>query len=196
MERWYLQGHEVTYEDNGHIYTVDGKVVPSVTQILHFQFPNKYNGVDNITLMEAAKKGTAMHQAIQDYEELGIETEGIEELRNYKFIKRMFGFEFVEAEMPILLEYKGKFAAGRLDQIIRIDDKLMVNDFKRTSVLDKDYLAYQLNMYRIAYQQTYLESIDGLRATWLRKEKRKFIELPINEDLVYELLERYFKEDK
>ena len=35
----------VEFIEEGHIYLVDGVIVPSVTQILHRVFPEKYEGI-------------------------------------------------------------------------------------------------------------------------------------------------------
>lgn len=105
------KAHLLTFEEEGHIYRVDGKRVPSITQVIKINHPDKYKDVDEEVLKRAARLGTEMHQAIQDYEELGLESE-LQELIGYKFLKLMYKFEFVEAEKPILIEYKGKFLLG------------------------------------------------------------------------------------
>lgn len=72
----------------------------------------------------------------------------------------------------------------------------MINDFKRYASFGKDQkedLAYQLNLYRLGYIQTYGIEAKGLRGTRLRKDVREFHELPINEEMAYELLDRYLE---
>ena len=46
MERWEINGRTLEYDDESHIYLVDGIIVPSVTQILQVRFGNKYSKVD------------------------------------------------------------------------------------------------------------------------------------------------------
>ena len=84
-------------------------------------------------------------------------------------------------------------SAGRLDLVLMMDDKTGLADIKRTSTLDKEYLAYQLNLYRIAYQQCYGVQIDFLKGLHLREDVRKFVNIPIKESLAWELIEEFQK---
>lgn len=202
-QMWFLQGHIVEYNDQEHQYFVDKEKVPSVTQVLKFRFPNKYKDVDPEILNKAAARGTRLHQIIQDYEEIGVETEDLE-LYHYKFLKKQYKFEFKAAEISILIACdvglkKPRYICGRLDQVIEIGGKLALNDFKFVSTMDaeyKEYLAYQLNMYKLGFEQTYDKKIEALYGTWLKvtptQEHRKFIELPINEKMIMDLLKEYY----
>jgi hypothetical protein len=84
-------------------------------------------------------------------------------------------------------------ACGRLDLVLTEGEKVGLGDIKRTSTLDKNYLAYQLNLYRIAYQQCYGTKIEFLRGIHLREDTRKYVNLPINENLANEALNEYLK---
>ena len=42
METWKIKGHTLEYIDEIHQYLVDGKCVPSITQILKIKFFKKY----------------------------------------------------------------------------------------------------------------------------------------------------------
>lgn len=181
-----INGHELEFIESEHIYVVDGIIVPSVTQVLEKKFGHKYDGISQKTLNAAAEKGTAVHKAIEDFERQGTESD-LPELRNYKFLKRMHKFECVANEVPVL--YFGDIVcAGRLDMVIQIDGVMGLADIKRTSTLDKEYLAYQLNIYRLAYQQSYGVPIERLYGIHLREDVRKFVPLPINEELTKQFL--------
>lgn len=188
-----LQGHEIEFIEDGHIYLCDGVIVPSVTQILKMKFGNKYNRVSEATLNAAAEKGTAVHKAIEDYCKDGTESE-LEELRNFKFLKKKYDFEVIANEVPILLydEYNDKpICAGRFDLQISKDGKMGLADIKRTATLDKEYLGYQLNIYRLAFMQCYGGSIDFLAGIHLREKTRKYVDIPINEYLIYMYLNEW-----
>ena len=196
METTEIKGGVLEYIDETHTYLYDGVVLPSITQLLKVKFGNKYNGIPKATLERAAEQGTAVHKAIEDYERDGIESD-LPELRNYKFLKKAYNFECVSNEVPVVLFWNGEaVAAGRLDLVITEGDKLGLGDIKRTSALDKNYLAYQLNLYRIAHQQCYGSEISFLRGLHLREDTRKYVTLPINENLVSEILNEYFKENE
>lgn len=197
MESWEIAGGLLEYIDETHTYIYDGVILPSITQMLKFKFGNKYNSVDEKVLKRAAEKGTAVHQAIEDYEKRNIDDETCVELRNYKFLKKQFDFKCLDNEVPIVLFYKDKpVAAGRVDLIIEDKGKVGIADIKRTSVFDKEYVAYQTNLYRLGYQQSYGIEISFLRGIHLRDKVRKYIELPIKEEMMLEFIEKYLMEEK
>jgi len=197
MESWEIAGGLLEYIDETHTYIFDGVILPSITQMLKFKFGNKYNSVDEKVLKKAAEKGTAVHQAIEDYEKRSIDDASCVELRNYKFLKKQFDFKCLDNEVPIVLFHNNKpIAAGRVDLIIEDKGKVGIADIKRTSVFDKEYVAYQTNLYRIGYQQSYGVEISFLRGIHLRDKVRKYIELPIKEDMMLEFIERYLMEEK
>ena len=186
-----VNGYELEYIHESHMYIVDGVIVPSVTQVLDCKFGKKYDFVSPQVLRRAAEKGTAVHEAIEQFERYGTESD-LKELRNYKFLKKAYGFECLENEIPVILFKNGDpVAAGRLDMVVAMNGKTGLADIKRTSTLDKNYLAYQLNMYRIAYQQSYGVQIDLLRGIHLREDTRRFVDIPIKENIVWEVLEEW-----
>ena len=188
-----IRGREVEYIDDGHIYLVDGIVVPSITQILKHRFGKKYDFVNSDVLKKAADKGTAVHEAIEMWCREGIPSD-LPEVRNFEFLKKKYGFEVVENEVPVILERDGEpIAAGRLDLVLKMDGHIGGADIKRTSSLDKEYVAYQLNLYRIAYRQCYGVEWEFLRAVHLREDVRKFVVLPINEKMAWKLVDEYME---
>ena len=194
MQSIEIKGGVLEYIDETHTYIYDGVVLPSITQILKVKFGGKYDGIPRETLERAAEQGTAVHKAIEDYEQHGIESE-LPELRNYKFLKRAYNFECIANEVPVVLFRNDEaVACGRLDLVLTEGEKVGLGDIKRTSTLDKNYLAYQLNLYRIAYQQCYGTEIAFLRGIHLREDTRTYINLPINENLANEAINEFMKE--
>ncbi len=197
IETWEIAGGLLEYIDESHTYLFDGVILPSITQILKIKFGNKYTGVSKEILEKASKRGNAVHEAIENYEKNNIETSGIKELRNYKFLKNKFNFECLGNEVPIVLFLEGvPISAGRIDLILKENEKIGIGDIKRTSVFDKEYVAYQTNLYRIGYQQTYGVEISFLKGLHLREDIRKYIDLPINEEMSLELVKKYLEKNK
>ena len=96
--------------------------------------------------------------------------------------------------MPIVLFYNGEpVSAGRIDLILKEGENVGIGDIKRTSVFDKEYVTYQTNLYRIGYQQTYNQEVTFLKGLHLRDKIRKYIDLPINEELPMNLVKKYLK---
>ena len=195
METWEINGHYLEFDEEGHTYICDGVVVPSVTTILKAMFDD-YAHVSRSVLEQAREKGTALHEAIEIYEKTGKESD-LKEFKNYLFLKRHFGFKNISNELPIIYEEDGRVLfAGRLDQIIEKDGKLGINDFKRVSAPNKEKNAYQLNLYKLAYEQSYQKQINNLSFMQLREDTRRYYPLPIDEEATRNLLKNYYQENK
>lgn len=195
IESWEIAGGLLEYIDESHTYVYDGVILPSITQILKTKFGKKYENVSQKVLNNAATKGTNVHKAIEDYEQRNIDDTSCEELRNYKFLKKQFKFECLDNEVPIVLFIDHKpVCAGRIDLILKENDDIGIGDIKRTSVFDKEYVSYQTNLYRIGYQQCYGVKISFLKGVHLREKVRKYINLPIKEEMALELVINYLNE--
>lgn len=187
-----IAGHTLEYFDDEHLYLVDGLEVPSVTQILKIKFGNKYAGVSSAVLKKAAEAGNAVHDAIYNLCKTGEYTD-LPEVRNFIFLRKQYKFEVLANEVPIILFFNDEpIAAGRLDMVLMSEDRELGGaDIKRTSVLDKNYLAYQLNIYRIAYRQCYGLEWEFLKALHLREDVRKYVDVPIDENLAWQLIHEW-----
>ena len=198
MQAWNIKGYTLEYDDDTHTYIVDGVIVPSVTQILGVKFGNKYAGVDHATLERAASRGTAIHEAIEKYckgDETQIE---VKEVRNFRFLINYHVLNVLENETPVIIAKDGTpIAAGRLDLILKdVNEERTIADIKTTSTLDKEYLAYQLNLYRIGYMQSYGIDITQLYGIHLREDKRKLIKIPINARAAWDIIAEYERSKK
>ena len=186
-----IKGYTLEFYEDEHIYLVDGVIVPSITQILKQKFGRKYEGVSKATLERASENGTAIHDAIERFCRFG-EASDLPEVRNFKFLRKQYGFDVLENETPVILFLNDEpISAGRLDMVIKLGNQIGGADIKRTSTLDKEYLAYQLNLYRIAYRQCYGVEWEFLRGIHLRENVRKFVNIPINEDLAWQLVHEW-----
>ena len=120
----------IEFIDEPHIYLVNGVITPSVSEILHFIFPNKYKGVNRKILNKKAEYGTTIHESIEMYE-ANIKTMSIEEafnvtiqakelsyiqeasLRQYLKLKNRYEIDVIEQETMIQFEQKYQRAACR-----------------------------------------------------------------------------------
>lgn len=196
METWNIKDHTLEYIDETHTYLVDGLIVPSITQILKIKFGNKYDGVSDKVLNRAAERGTIVHSAIEKLCKNG-EVSDLKEVRNFMFLQKQYKFNVIDNEVPIILFKDNEpIAAGRLDLVLSIDGVTGGGDIKRTSVLDKEYLAYQLNLYRIGYRQCYDIEWNFLKGLHLREDVRKFVNIPINEQMAWKLVEDYLRRNE
>ena len=75
--------------------------------------------------------------------------------------------------------------------VMQMDGKTGGADIKATATLDKVYLSYQLNLYRIAYSQCYGITWSFLKGIHLKDSKRKLVDIPVNEKLALQVMEDY-----
>jgi hypothetical protein len=191
METYKINNYTLEYDDESHTYIVDGVIVPSVTQIISAKFGNKYAGVDRSTLERAASRGTAIHKAIEDFCKTG-KDDGTKELHNFNFLMTYYEARVVENEIPIIIiNGDTPIAAGRLDLLLDINGDYAIADIKTTATLDKDYLTYQLNLYRLGYSQSYGILAGELYGVHLKNDKRKLVKIPVNEGIAWEIIDEY-----
>lgn len=170
----------IEFLEEPHIYLVDGVVVPSVSEILHFIFPNKYKGVNKAVLNKKAQYGTTIHESIEMYE-ANIKTMTMEEAFNVtvqakelnyiqeaslrQYVKLKNRYKIIVLEQEMMIKYK-KCYAGRFDMVANVDGEISLCDIKTTAELDKEYLSWQLSYYELATGKTF----DKLFAIWLPKK--------------------------
>ena len=170
----------IEFLEEPHIYLVNGVITPSVSQILHFIFPDKYKGVDKRILNRKAEYGTKIHESVEMYEN-NILTMTLDEafcitvqaqelnyiqeasLRQYVKLKNEYQINVLEQEQ--MIQYKGKYA-GRFDMIAKIKNEKSLCDIKTTAELDKEYLSWQLSYYELAMGKEFKK----LYAIWLPKK--------------------------
>lgn len=192
MERWQIAGREVEYYEDGHIYLVDGVRLPSITGMLRMRFGGKYAGVSPETLRRAADRGTQVHAAIEAWVKTGAEAD-LPELRGFRWLTERAGFTPIRSEVPLVLcDQRGTaIACGRCDLVMRKGADLCGADIKRTSAFDREYVAAQLNLYRIAYRQSWGEEWTRLYGLHLREWMRRLIEVPINEAWAWDYIDEW-----
>ena len=190
MELFKLKVGDLEYYDDEHVYLFNGVMLPSVTQIIDKKF-NDYADVPKDVLNRAAERGTKVHKQIENYCKSGVD-DGSTAVRHFKFLQNQYGFEVLDNEMPLVI-FKDDIpvACGRLDMTIEMNGTVGIADIKTCSVLNKEKIAYQLNMYRIGLMQSYGVDAQFLKIIHIRDDKRKFIDMPINEAETYKLIEEY-----
>lgn len=155
--------------EESHTYVKDGVILPSVSDILAFIFPDKYEGVPRTILDKKAGFGTTVHSAVEAYESVGWvpmpEMNFIEEeaLNQYIKLKEKYRIEVVSQE--VMVSFLNIYA-GRYDMTANINGYNSLADIKTTATLDEEYLSWQLSFYELATGQTF----EKLYAIWLPKK--------------------------
>jgi len=190
---------KIEFISEGHLYLYCGMIIPSVSDILAFIFPNKYKDVPDYILQNKAEYGSLVHELVEQLEN----GKTIEELKqDYEFnyiveasleqhlrLKKEYEIETISQEEMVC--YKGLYA-GRYDSEAMIKRELSLVDRKTTAELDEEYLSWQLSYYELAKGKRYKK----LYVEWLpKKGLGKIVEIKrkSKKELI-EMLEKYFKE--
>lgn len=131
---------EFLFEESTHTYTLDGVVIPSVTEICAPITCGKYPPVG--VVQQAAARGTRVHElcALYDMDALPdeIEAELVGYVKAWAAFCRDYKPVWTHIELPLYGEIDtGLPFAGTLDRIGEIDGRTRVVDIKTTASLDR-----------------------------------------------------------
>ena len=158
-----MKQSNVIFDPINHTYiTPEGKSLSGITGMLSRQlFPNKYSAVPEGVLQKAAERGTAIHEDcrnVDEWDNLPQTKEGV----LYKELREREGI------LPIANEFivsDNKHFATAIDIV---DTEFNLYDIKTTSVLDHDYLSWQLSINAYLFEVQNGFSAGDLYAIWLR----------------------------
>lgn len=169
----------IDFLEEEHVYLLDGVIIPSVSEILHFIFPDKYKNINLSILNKKAEYGAKVHEAIECLEK-GQQMPSLDlnqefSLRQYLRLKEKNDIKVKVQEQ--IIHYKSEYA-GRFDMIATINNELCLCDIKTTATLDEEYLSWQLSFYELAFKSMYGTGFEKLYAIWLpKKDYGKLIEI-------------------
>ena len=144
---------EVEFDEERHEYKVGGRTLPSVTTLMQPLSSAYYGDVDEKTLNRAAERGTAIHNAIENYVKYGIEDIS----REYEGYFRAFKL-WLEENSPVILGtecriyHKVYRYAGTCDMPCIIKGLKILVDFKSSSTIIPVLTGVQLEGYDRAYE--------------------------------------------
>ena len=145
---------DIEFIEDTHTYLADGVIIPSVSEIIRFRFPDAYEGVPERVLKKKASYGTKVHDYIERFIRGEFTLDELEKKRidpdikiaveQFEIIRKTWAFSVKDMEQ--IVSYQGRYA-GMYD-ILTIDNYLV--DLKTTHILHEDWLALQLGLYQMA----------------------------------------------
>lgn len=173
----------IEFNSDLHQYTVDGKILPSVSEIIKRILPGQYDSIPEFVLQKAAEFGTDVHSMIEIYNEHGLYLPAEDDRKNHcldEWIRLKEGITIKSSEM--MVNYKDIYC-GTFDALAEIDGQTVLMDYKTTSKVHTEHLTLQLNLYRLAYENLYKRKVDRLIGVWLPKTaKGKLVECDLIPD--------------
>ena len=144
---------ELDFNEENHVYRLNGVIIPSVSKIIEPISMATYGSVDPVVLQNAANRGTAVHKAIEWYNDIGV-MDIQSDLMGYgdayvQWFKK-HNPEIRHSEFRVyhkLMRY-----AGTVDCLAMVGGELWLIDYKTSyKVVDKNY-RLQLEAYSQALQ--------------------------------------------
>lgn len=193
MSDWNTK--EIEFIEETHQYLVNGILTPSVTTIIKWLYPYKYEGIPLSILKNKAEFGNKVHEAIELHTKgINKQLSPLEELsfNEYLKIKEKFNINPVINEKAVSYKYK---YAGRLDMIADVNYTRCLIDIKTTAKVETELLEWQLGMYKLALEEEGIK-IGYCYCLWLpKKSKGEFIKIfPKSKKQIEDMMERYEQE--
>ena len=161
---------ELSFDEVKHIYKLNGEVSPSASAIMKPLSSALYKEVNETFLNAAAERGTAVHNAIENYVKFGIK-DIAPEYKGY-----FIAFEnWWKENNPICLAtecrtyHKLLRYAGTADMPVVLGSKRILVDFKTSATVNKMLTGVQLEAYAKAYESHQI-SFDGKAVLHLTKD--------------------------
>lgn len=200
------------FYDEGHIYELDGKQIPSVSELSRFANREIYNNdISKYVLDKACERGTAIHKASEELDRIGkcdISPEYAEYINAYIKFRKDFNIkEYLYIEKPFATKHLGY--AGTLDRVYVIDDDfikavkkhckadisnckgmLAIIDLKSSSQVKKQLAQIQLPAYSYLLEENIPDNqVAFLGILHLKKDgKYKLTKYEDNPELLYACL--------
>ena len=160
---------EIKFDENLHKYTVDGKEVISVTQLLQkHKITPSYDAVDKELLRVASERGTLIHEEVEKWIKEGETgfTEEAEYICEYLEDDAFYGSEIISEQMVA-----NDVVAGRFDLLYpNGGHKLVLADIKTGNTKHLFGWSWQLSLYKYLYERMYDKKIEYLKILWTHDE--------------------------
>ena len=165
---------EISFEEKGHIYSVNGEIASiSVTELLakHGLAPN-YKGTSKEKLKESAELGKAVHKDLEDVLNIASYEPKTEQGKHFaEWVKE--NLDCGVGEQVLGYEHDGLIIAGTADVMaIGKDRTLIIADHKNTAKFHREYVSWQVSLLDYFARKLGKEKINGKLLNW--KGAKKF----------------------
>ena len=170
------------YDEENHKYYVNGEEKPSVTDIASPISFERLNALQQSLLDRARQRGSRCHELFEEYLIYGeldvdtIETEYIPYVQQFVLWVKTYKPKVLFTEKIMF----GEEFCGTCDLICEIDGRIVLVDYKCTSVADKKSLSVQLEGY---YRLCKLYNINIEETYYLHIKKDGYVFKPINRNI-------------
>lgn len=177
-----INNPNVFFSKEAHIYLCGDKELQGATTLLrrHGLMPD-YSGIPDKVLEEAARKGTALHESIESYDN-GEAVMLTPFLQEYRQICQENGLKFLVNELLISDE---ETVASMIDGVYEgsTSNSVILVDYKSTLKLHWRSLSWQLSLYKVLFERQFPGiKVEALKVLHLDKKEDKVLGLyPVEE---------------
>lgn len=139
---------ELEFDEESHVYLLNGVQIPSVTQLMKPLTEKDYQDIPQWRLDKAADKGTAVHEGIEIWLQYGIDDVPDEYSGYLDAFKKWWTdskAELIDTEVRVY--HKTKKYAGTCDLLCKLDGKITLVDYKTSVKVKKKSGGVQLEGY-------------------------------------------------
>lgn len=148
-----LRFPELSFDERQHVYKMDGMIIPSVTTVMRPLTDDVYGEIDEDILNRAAARGTAVHEAIENFVKFGIEDIPLEYGGYFEAYRKWHKDHNVKASgTEIRLYHKSLLYAGTADMAAEVDGENTLVDFKTSASIQHMLCGVQLEAYKRAWE--------------------------------------------
>lgn len=158
---------EIKFDETLHKYTVDGKEVISVTQLLQkHRITPSYDAVDKELLRVASERGTLIHEEVENWIKNGESgfTEEAERICDYLNSTADRDSQIISEQIVA-----NDIVAGRFDILFTYKKELVLADIKTGNSKHLYGWSWQLSLYKYLYERMYDKKIEHLGIIWVRE---------------------------
>lgn len=167
MKQVKLNECGVVFNGEHHTYTLDGKELSGITSIISkYIFPDMYSNVSESVLEAARQRGSIVHSELE-MEFNGIPSDSPEVIA-YRALVKQHKIKQIAAEY-VVTDYNS--IATCIDNVAYVNGELALLDYKTTSVLNIEYLRWQLSLEGLMFTMVNQCSVAKAYAVHLPKPK-------------------------
>ena len=142
------------FDEPSHVYSVDGKPVPSVTTVIKgLSTDTDYSSVPEHVLKRAGEIGTEVHKCVEHWAVTGGDVLWSDDKSANAYLTPFYEFALLGAleveHAEVRLYHPEYWFAGTIDIIGKLWGKPCIIDVKTTNKIDRKYVELQLAAYEI-----------------------------------------------
>ena len=179
----------VKFFSETHKYFIGEKELQGITPIISRVYPNTYAGVSDEVLQNAARKGSLMHETIELFDEIGIESD-LKELKSYKQVISDNNLKVIASEYIVSDEER---YATAIDKVMEDSDgNVIIVDLKRTYKIHNENVRLQLSICKYLFEMQNKDlKVSRMYVLRLRDDENDFVEInPVSNKFLNEVLEK------